>query len=50
MWGMLSRCGDKGLNSLAVRVQLVDALVAPVLAYCAQVWGPALRNSCGMHA
>jgi hypothetical protein len=34
MWGMLSRCGDKGIHSLAVRVELFHAsLVAPVLGY-----------------
>lgn len=46
MWGMLSRCRDKGIHSLSVRVQLFDALVAPVLGYCAEVWGPTLLHSC----
>jgi len=38
MWGMLSKCGDLELRSLAVQVGLFDALVAPVLGYCAEVW------------
>jgi len=46
MWGLLSRCGEKGINSLAVRVQLFDALVAPVFGYCEEVWGPTLLKSC----
>jgi hypothetical protein len=37
---MLGKCGDIGLRSLEVQVQLLDALVAPVLGYtyCAEVW------------
>lgn len=42
MWGMLGRCGDMELASLEIQVQLFDALVAPVLGFCAEVWGPAL--------
>jgi hypothetical protein len=42
MWGMLGRCGAIKLRSLEVQVQLFDALVAPVLGYCAEVWGPSV--------
>jgi len=46
MWGMLSKCGDLELCSLAVQVDLFDALVAPVLGYCAEVWAPSLLRTC----
>jgi hypothetical protein len=42
MWGMLGRCSDVGVSSLEVQVQLFDALVSPVLGFCAEVWGPTL--------
>jgi len=42
MWGMLGRCTDVGVSSLEVQVQLFDALVSPVLGFCAEVWGPTL--------
>jgi hypothetical protein len=42
MWGMLGRCADMGLASLEVQVQLFDALVSPVLGFCAEVWAPTL--------
>lgn len=46
MWGMLGRCGDVGLHSLQVKVNLFDALVAPVLSFGAEIWGPNLLRNC----
>jgi len=46
MWGLLRRCGDMELRSLQIHVQLFDALVAPVLSYCSEVWGPTLLRNC----
>jgi hypothetical protein len=43
---MLSKCGDMGIQSLEVQGRLFDALVAPVLGYCAEVWGPTLLRNC----
>jgi hypothetical protein len=40
MWGILGRCADVGVASL--EVQLFDALVSPVLGFCAEVWAPKL--------
>jgi hypothetical protein len=42
MWGMLGRCRDMDMASIEVQVQLFDALVAPVLGFCAEVWAPTL--------
>lgn len=42
MWGMLGRCSDMEVASIEVQVQLFDALVAPVLGFCAEVWAPTL--------
>lgn len=42
MWGMLGRCADIEVASLEIQVQLFDALVAPVLGFCADVWAPTL--------
>ena len=42
MWGMLGRCSDMEVASLEVQVQLFDALVSPVLGFCAEVWVPTL--------
>lgn len=46
MWGMLSKCGTIDIRSIAVKVQLFDALVAPVLGYCSEVWAPTLLRRC----
>jgi hypothetical protein len=45
MWGMLGKCKDMELRSLQVQVNLFDALVAPVLCYCSEVWAPSLLRS-----
>lgn len=45
MWGMLGKCGNIGLRSLEVQVQLFKTVVAPVLGYCAEVWGPTLLRN-----
>lgn len=42
MWSMLGRCADIECASLEIQVQLFDALVAPVLGFCSEVWGPTL--------
>ena len=46
MWGMVSKCGTTGIRSIEVQAQLFDALVAPVLGYCSEVWAPTLLRRC----
>jgi hypothetical protein len=46
MWGMFSNSAGLGIESLQVQGQLFDALVAPVLGYCAEVWDPTLLHNC----
>ena len=42
MWAMLTRCGERGISSLSMKVRLFDMLVSPILGYCSEVWAPAL--------
>ena len=42
MWAMLSRLADSGIDSLGMKTQLFGSLVAPILSYCSEVWGPGL--------
>lgn len=42
MWGMLRRCADMESCSLSLKVELFDYIVAPVLNFCCDVWGPSL--------
>lgn len=46
MWGVLGKCRTTGIRSVEVQVQLFDALVAPVLGYCSEVWAPTLLRAC----
>jgi hypothetical protein len=46
MWAMLQRVGDMQLESLMQKVQLFDAVVAPILNYCSEVWGPGVLAKC----
>jgi hypothetical protein len=39
-------CCILDIRSLEVQVQLFDALVAPVLGYCSDVWAPTLLRNC----
>lgn len=52
MWGMLGQCGTPIFRSLEVQVQLFEALVAPVLGFCSEVWAPGaiLLCKCGTSA
>jgi hypothetical protein len=53
MWGLLSRCKALRVHNLGLKVDLFGSLVAPVLCYGADVWGPAhLAKQCddAMHA
>jgi len=42
MWEMMNRFAESRLQSVSMQVQLFGALVAPILSYCSEVWGPAL--------
>lgn len=42
MWAMLSKCGERGISSLSMKVRLFDMLVSPILGYCSEVWAPTL--------
>jgi hypothetical protein len=44
---MLSKCAEHNLQSLSMRVYLFGALVAPILSYCSEVWGPQLLSKGG---
>jgi hypothetical protein len=48
MWSMMNRCAESNLQSLSMQVHLFGALVAPVLSYCSEVWGPALLGKGGI--
>jgi hypothetical protein len=46
MWITMKRCAESNLlQSLSMQVHLFGALVAPVLSYCSEIWGPALKLS-----
>jgi hypothetical protein len=47
MWAMMNRFAENGLQSVSMQVQLFGALVAPILSYCSEVWGPALLHRGG---
>jgi len=45
MWAMLQRIGRLDIQSLKQKVELFDMLVAPILGYCSEVWGPAVLGA-----
>jgi hypothetical protein len=45
---MMNRRAESNLQSLSMQVHLFGALVAPVLSYCFEVWGPALLSKGGI--
>ena len=47
MWAMLGRFADSGIDSLSMKVHLFGSLVAPILNYCSDVWGPAALGGGG---
>jgi hypothetical protein len=48
MWSMTNCCAESNLQSLSMQVHLFGALVAPILSYCSEVWGPALLSKGGI--
>jgi hypothetical protein len=49
MWSLMNRCAESNFQSLiSMQVHLFGALVAPVLSYCSELWGPALLSKGGM--
>lgn len=50
MWGMLGRCTAVGMRTLSLQAELFGYIVAPVLNFCSEVWGPTVLKGCGQPA
>ena len=46
MWGVLARCKSMEMPTLALRMSLFEYIVAPILTYGSEVWGPTVLAPC----